>query len=110
MVRRACDEKMSAFLEFLSCSPVKARGILVMFQPLRKTAVFRSRNFCKEKDKKGKATKRALPYRSEKGDKYATPDSTRGHIGDGALRADHRRMFMLCRTARASNVLIAPFT
>ena len=81
-----------------------------MFQPLRKTAAFRSGNFCKEKDKKGKARKRPLPYRSDKGDKYATPDSTRGHIGDGGLRADHRRMFMLCRTARASNVLIARFT
>jgi len=79
-----------------------------MFQSLRKTAASRSGNFCKEKDKKGKARKRPLPYQSDKRDKYATPDSTRGHIGDGALRADHRRMFMLCRTARASNVLIAP--
>ena len=110
MVRRACDEKLSAFLELLSRSPVKGRRNPRYLSVAKKTAAFRSGNFCKEKDKKGKARKRPLPYRRDKGDKYATPDSTRGHIGDGALRADHRRMFMLCRTARASNVLIARFT
>jgi hypothetical protein len=40
------------------------------------------------------------------GDKYATPDSTCGLIGDGPLRADDRRLFMLCWAARASDVLI----
>jgi len=39
--------------------------------------------------------------RRHQGDKYATPDSTRGRIDDGPLRADHRRLFMLYWAARA---------
>ena len=46
--------------------------------------------------------------RRHQGDKYATPDSTRGRIDDGPLRADHRRLFMLYWAARASDVLITP--
>jgi hypothetical protein len=42
------------------------------------------------------------------GRKHAIPDSTRGRIGDGPLRADYRRLFMLCCAARASEVLITP--
>jgi hypothetical protein len=42
------------------------------------------------------------------GRKHAIPDSTRGRIGDGPLRADYRRLFMLCCAARASEVLINP--
>jgi len=42
------------------------------------------------------------------GGKYAIHDSTRGRIGDGPLRADYRRLFMLCRAAGASEVLITP--
>ena len=52
------------------------------------------------------AGKRSLRYQRHQGDKYATPDSTRGHVDDGPLRADHRRLFMLCWAARASDVLI----
>ena len=32
-----------------------------------------------------------------------------GRIGDRPVRADHRRLFMLCWTARAPDVLITPF-
>jgi hypothetical protein len=46
--------------------------------------------------------------RRHQGDTYATPDSTRGRIDDGPLRADHRRLFMLYWAARASDVLITP--
>jgi hypothetical protein len=63
-------------------------------------------NFCKAKDKEGTAGKRSLRYQRHQGDKYATPDSTRGHVDVGLLRADHRRLFMLCWAARASDVLI----
>src|SRR5215472_9679466 len=44
--------------------------------------------------------------KGHQGDRYATPDSTRGRIDDGSLRADHRRLFMLCCAAQASDVLI----
>jgi hypothetical protein len=54
------------------------------------------------------AGKRSSRYQSHQGDKYATPDSTRGRVDDGPLRADHRRLFMLCWAAWASNVLITP--
>ena len=66
------------------------------------------RNFCKAKDKEGATGKRSSRYQSYQGDKYATPDSTRGRVDDGPLRADHRRLFMLCWAARASDVLITP--
>ena len=46
--------------------------------------------------------------KSHQGDKYATPDSTRGRVDDGSLRVDHRRLFILCWAARASNLLITP--
>ena len=65
-------------------------------------------NFCTAKDKCGGAGKRSSRYKSHQGGKYATPDFTRGRIDDGPLRADHRRLFMLCWTARASDVLIRP--
>ena len=75
--------------------------------PVKKnSALFRAGNFCKAKDKKGGAGKRSSRYQSHQGDKYATPDSTRGRVDDGPLRADHRRLFMLCWAARASDVLI----
>ena len=77
--------------------------------PVKKnSALFRAGNFCKAKDKKGGAGKRSSRYQSHQGDKYATPDSTRGRVDDGPLRADHRRLFMLCWAARASDVLITP--
>ena len=66
------------------------------------------RNSCKAKDKEGAAGKRSSRYQSHRGDKYATPDSTRSRVDDGPLRADHRRLFMLCWPARASDVLITP--
>jgi hypothetical protein len=66
------------------------------------------RNFCKAKDKEGAAGKQSSRYQSHQGDKYATPDSTRGRVDDGPLRFDHRRLFMLCWAARASNVLTGP--
>ena len=65
-------------------------------------------NFCKPKDKEGVAGKRSSRYQSHEGDKYATPDSTRGRVDDGLLRADHHRLFMLCWAARTSDVLITP--
>jgi hypothetical protein len=65
-------------------------------------------NFYKAKDKERGAAKRSSRYQSHQGDKYATPDSTRGRIDDGPLHADHRRLFMLCWAARASDVLIPP--
>src|SRR5205809_5657091 len=70
------------------------------------SALFRAGNFCKAKDKKGGAGKQSSRYQSHQGDKYATPDSTRGRVDDGPLRADHRRLFMLFWAARASDVLI----
>ena len=42
------------------------------------------------------------------GNNYALPDFTRRRIGDGPLRADHRRLFMLYWAAWASDVLITP--
>jgi hypothetical protein len=71
-----------------------------------KQRAFRAGNFCKAKDKESGAGKRSSRYQSHQGDKYATPDSTRGRVDDGPLRADHRRLFMLCWAARASDVLI----
>ena len=77
--------------------------------PVKKnSALFRAGNFFKAKDKKGGAGKRSSRYQSHQEDKYATPDSTRGRVDDGPLRADHRRLFMLCWAARASDVLITP--
>jgi hypothetical protein len=73
---------------------------------VKKTAAFLSSNFCKAKDKYCKARKRSSRYQSHQGDKYATPDSTRGLIDDGPLRADHLRLFMLHWAARASDVLV----
>jgi len=64
----------------------------------------RAGNFCTAKDKEGAAGKQSSSYQSE----HAIPDSTHGHIGDGPLHADHRRLFVLCRPARASDVLITP--
>jgi hypothetical protein len=52
--------------------------------------------------------KRIVTLSKPQGDKYATPDSTRALIGDGPLRADHRRLCMLCWSARASDALIDP--
>jgi hypothetical protein len=66
---------------------------------------FRKDNFCKAKDKEGAAGKRSSHYQSQQGDKYATPDSTRGRVDVGLLRADHRLLFMLCWAARASTIL-----
>jgi hypothetical protein len=84
-------------LDFRYVSPVK-----------KNSALFRAGNFCKAKDKESGAGKRSSRYQSHQGDKYATPDSTRGRVDDGPLRADHRRLFMLCWAARASDVLITP--
>ena len=64
-------------------------------------------NFCKAKDKEGEAGKRSSRYQSHHGGTYATTDSTRGRIDDSPLRADHRRLFMLCWAARASDGLIS---
>jgi hypothetical protein len=69
---------------------------------------FGAGNFCKAKDKESAAGKRSSRYQSHQGDKCATPDSTRGRVDDGPLRADHRRLFMLCWAARTSDVLIIP--
>jgi len=60
-------------------------------------------NFCKAKDKKRGAGKRSSRYQSYKGDKYAIHDSARGPIDNNPLCADHRRLFMLCWAARASD-------
>jgi hypothetical protein len=47
--------------------------------PVKKNSVlFRARNFCKAKDKECGAEKRLSRNQSHQGDKYATPDSTRG--------------------------------
>jgi hypothetical protein len=73
-----------------------------------KQLLFRAGNVCKAKDKESGAGKRSSRYQSHQGGKYAIPDSTRGRIDDGPLRADHRRLFMLCWAARASDVLIRP--
>src|SRR6266436_4412947 len=63
----------------------------------------------KVKDRESDYSIRRLSrYQSHQGDKYATPDSTRGRIDDGPLRADHRRLFMLYWAAWASDVLITP--
>jgi hypothetical protein len=60
-------------------------------------------NFCKAKDKERGAGKRSSRYQSCQGDKYAIPDSARGRIDNDPLCADHRRLFMLCWAARASD-------
>jgi len=78
----------------------------LFFSREEKQLLFRAGNFCKAKDKERQAGKRSSRYQSHQGDKYATPDSTRGRVDDGPLRADHRRLFMLCWAARASDVLI----
>ena len=65
-------------------------------------------NFCKAQDKESGAGKRSPRYQSQQGDKYATPDFTRGRVDNGPLHADHRRLFVLCWAARASGVLITP--
>ena len=62
--------------------------------------------FAKQKTKKAQQEKRSSRYQGHQGDKYATPGSTRGRVDDGPLRADHRRLFMLCWAARASGVLL----
>ena len=80
----------------------------LFFRREEKQLLFRAGNFCTAKDKCGGAGKRSSHYKSHQGGKYATPDFTRGRVDDGSLRADHRRLFILCWAARASNVLITP--
>jgi hypothetical protein len=63
-------------------------------------------NFCKAKDKERGAGNRLSRYQSHHGGTYATTGSTRSRIDDSPLRADHRRLFMLCWAARASDGLI----
>ena len=82
--------------------------ISLFFSREEKQLLFRAGNFCKAKDKESGAGKRSSRYQSHQGGKYATPDSTRCHVDDGPLRADHRRLFILCWAAWASDVLITP--
>jgi hypothetical protein len=86
-----------------SLSQVNGRSYSRYFSAVKKNSCFfRAGNFCKAIDKERQAGKRSSRYQSHQGDKYATPDSTRGRVDDGPLRADHRRLFMLCWAARAS--------
>ena len=80
----------------------------LFFSREEKQLLFRAAIFAQQKTNEGGAGKRSSRYKSHQGGKYATPDFTRGRIDDGPLRADHRRLFMLCWTARASDVLIRP--
>ena len=61
-------------------------------------------NFCNAKDKECGAGNVRHVIKASKGDKYATPDSTRGRIDASPLRADNRRRFMLRWAAAASDV------
>ncbi len=77
--------------------------------PVKKNSVLLGQAiFAKQKTKKAEQENESSRYQSYQGDKYATPDSTCGRVGNGPLRADHRRLFMLCWAARASDVLIPP--
>jgi hypothetical protein len=70
--------------------------------------LFRAAIFAQQKTNAAEQESDRHVIKSHQGGKYATPDFTRGRIDDGPLRADHRRLFMLCWTARASDVLIRP--
>ena len=65
-----------------------------------------SKQFLQSKRQRTRSRKQIVTLSKPQGDKYATPDSTPGLIGDGPLRPDHRRLCMLCWPARASDVLI----
>jgi hypothetical protein len=75
----------------------------LFFSPGRKTTAFRQ-FFCNAKDKECGAGNVRHVIKASKGDKYATPDSTRGRIDASPLRADNRRRFMLRWAAATSDV------
>lgn len=59
--------------------------------------------FAKQKTKNAEKANDRHTIKAAKGDKYAIPDSARGRIYNDPLCADHRRLFMLCWAARASD-------
>ena len=84
------------------------RAAAVAMKGRRSESILSRQYFCKANDREGGEGNETSRYQSHKEIKYAIPDSTRGLIGDGPLRADHRRLCMLCWPARASDVLIHP--
>ena len=90
------DDKLTAFLELEPA--ICACGELPRESPTGPVR-FVLRNcdgqFLQNKRQGRPSRKRSSRYQSYQGDKYATPNSTRGRIDDGPLRADHRRLFML---------------
>ena len=62
-------------------------------------------NFCKAKAKERGAPDRSQPYKAHKGAKYGIPDFNGRGSNDGALRADHNRLFETARMVTA-NLLI----
>ena len=64
--------------------------------------------FAKQNTKNAEQENDRYGIKATKENNDAIPDSTRGPIDDGPLRADHRRLFMLYWAARISNVLITP--
>jgi hypothetical protein len=90
-----------------SLQPSEWQKLSSLFFSREKKLLFKAGNFCKANDKEGGAGNESSRYQSDKGGKYATPDSTGGLIGDDALCPDHRRLCMLFWPARASDVLIS---
>ena len=73
-----------------------------------KTERFQGRQFLQSKRQRMRSRKAIVTLSSHQGGKYATHDFTRGRIDDGPLRADHRRLFMLCWTTRAPDMSDRP--
>jgi hypothetical protein len=75
---------------------------------VKKNSCFLEQQFLQSKRQRKRSRQTIVTLSSHQGDKYATPDSTRGRVDDGLLPADHRRLFMLCWAARTPDVLINP--
>jgi len=76
------------------------------FSGEKKQLLFRGAIFAKQKTNTVEQESDRHVIKATKEISYATPDSTRGRVDDGPLRADHCRLFMLYWAARASDALI----
>jgi uncharacterized protein (DUF58 family) len=81
---------------------------LLCFSGEEKPLLFRAAIFAKQKTNTPEQKSDRHIIKPTKEISYATPDSTRGRVDDGPLRADHCRLFMLYWAARASDALITP--
>ena len=87
------DEKLTAFLEL---EAVTTQSIATT-----RAAGCGAGNFAKQNTKNAEHENDHHVIKATKENNDAIPDSTRGPIGDGPLRADDRRLFMLYWAARA---------